>query len=360
MLADIVSVEFACPIPMLAPALIDMEAEEPFSEMTDGGWVCAGLLMVTVIAPAAVAVCKLTAPPATSARLTAVPVTLVPEALIVCVPSGCNEAEIVIVLLACPIPMLAPALIDIEALEPLSEITEGGCDWAGADMLTVMEPAAVAVCKLTAPAATRARLTAVPVTEVPDADIVWVPAAPPAAPTIVIVERFEFRVMLAPATRLMEPDDPFRDITEGGWVCAGAEMLTVIAPAAVAVWRLAAPAATKARETAVPVTEVPLAEIVFVPFGCREAEIVTVELAWPIPILAPAERDIDPDDPFKLMTEGGWVCAGALTVTVIAPAAVAVWRLAAPPATSAHTRITAGSGSPAPCPNHSMKVSGMP
>jgi hypothetical protein len=75
----------------------------------------------TVIAPAAVAVCKLMFGPAAKAKEIAVPVTLVPDALIVCVPSACTLAEIVIVLPAWPIPIPAPAEIDTCPLEPFND-----------------------------------------------------------------------------------------------------------------------------------------------------------------------------------------------------------------------------------------------
>ena len=50
----------------------------------------------TVIAPAAVAVCKLILLPATNAREMAVPVMLVPDALIVCVPSAAADGPMIV------------------------------------------------------------------------------------------------------------------------------------------------------------------------------------------------------------------------------------------------------------------------
>jgi len=87
-LAEIVTVLAAWPMPMFAPAEIDIAPVEPFKLDTT-----LEPEMETVIAPAAVAVCKLMFAPATRAKEIADPVMLVPEALMVCVPKGTAVCE---------------------------------------------------------------------------------------------------------------------------------------------------------------------------------------------------------------------------------------------------------------------------
>jgi hypothetical protein len=83
MLAPVVKESPAPTVKLIVPVLDAKPlADSAFSPLID-----------TVIAPAAVAVCKLIFAPAARAKDTAVPDTLVPEALIVCVPDGTAVCE---------------------------------------------------------------------------------------------------------------------------------------------------------------------------------------------------------------------------------------------------------------------------
>ncbi len=73
----------------------------------------------------------------------------------------------------------------------------------------VIEPAAVAVCRLIFAPAAKASEIAVPVMLVPEALIVWVPAAAPEAP-IIVIDGFVLNcesVILLPATNWNAVDD---------------------------------------------------------------------------------------------------------------------------------------------------------
>ena len=111
-------VEIASPAPadmLMVPVLeAKPEADTAFSP-----------LMETVRDPAAVAVCKLIFAPATRARETPVPVTLVPEALRVCVPAAPPPAPPLIPMMLAPLLEIVmfgpaekeidPALVDVPA-----------------------------------------------------------------------------------------------------------------------------------------------------------------------------------------------------------------------------------------------------
>jgi hypothetical protein len=145
--------------------------------------------------------------------------------------------------------------------------------------------------------ATRARDRAVPAIEVPDADIVFVPAAPPPPDAdIVIAPADEDRLMFDPATRRIWPD------------------AVVVVPAVV-------PPAAVDELIPNPCTVLPVAEIVIV--------LAPVERARP----APADKIIVPVLDAKPLAEKAF---SPLTDIVMLPAAVAVWRLMFAPAASAN------------------------
>lgn len=266
-------------------------------------------------------------------------VRLMLEASKLAVPEVRNEMTEAAVVMESPVPA-ARVIVPVEEAKPLAErafnpLTE-----------TVMEPAPVAVCKLMLSPAARARESAVPTIDVPDAEIVFVPAAPalglgpmtvippadedrvifdPAAKRIVpvavvvvpavappavmelipkplttlgvaveteivMVERLEANPMPAPATRDTLEELAFSEkFVAAGTV--GPAIETVIAPAAVAVFRVTFAPATKAREIAVPVTDVPEALMVCVPSACTLAEIEMVERFEARPIPAPATSE---------------------------------------------------------------------
>lgn len=117
----------------------------------------------------------------------------------------CTLAEIVIVLAAFPIPMPAPADTDIAPLEAFRRDTLFSA-LLEALKVRVSEPAPDALATEMLLPPTRSILIAVPVTEVPPPLKLCVPAAPPAAPTIVITCSDCDSVMFAPPTKETPPE----------------------------------------------------------------------------------------------------------------------------------------------------------
>jgi hypothetical protein len=108
-----------------------------------------------------------------------------------------------------PIPMPAPADTDKAPLEPFSKETLFRA-LLEALMVRDSDPAPEALAKETLFPPNKARLTAVPVTDVPPPLRLWVAAAVGDAPMIVIEDAPELNVMFAPATSETLLDVPFR------------------------------------------------------------------------------------------------------------------------------------------------------
>jgi hypothetical protein len=90
------------------------------------------------------------------------------------------------------VPVTDAAPIKLTAFSPLIDI--------------VIAPAAVAVCRLMFGPAARARDNALPAIDVPDAEMVLLPPAPPVGPMIVIPPAEEDNVMLLPAASRICPE----------------------------------------------------------------------------------------------------------------------------------------------------------
>ena len=112
------------------------------------------------------------------------------------------------------------------------------------------------------------------------------------------------RVIFAPAARARLSAEPAMLVPEAEMVlvpgvpdCPAID--TVMLPAPVAVFSVMLAPAASARLTPVPLTLVPAALRVWVPSAWMGAEIVMVELAWPIPMFAPAEIERLDDEPFS-------------------------------------------------------------
>ncbi len=154
--------------------------------------------MVKVNEPAAEALANEILFPPTSATLIPVPVIDVPPPLKDCVPSGCTDAEIVIVEFACPIPIPAPAEIDTE-LDVALRLKFVAVGTVGPEMV-IVEALLWSVILFPATSDT------LPV----EALSVNAAPAPPAPPIIVIVELSWESVMFVPATKETLFVEPFR------------------------------------------------------------------------------------------------------------------------------------------------------
>ena len=168
----------AWPMPMLAPAEIDIAPVDPLRLDTT-----LDPEMETVMAPTAVAVCKLMFAPAARAREIPAAVTLVPDALIVCVPGATVVFPLIpmtfapLLEIVMPGPAeneIDPALVDVPAPTALTRL-------AGALMPMTLAPLLEMVILLPPEIEIEPTLVDVP------APRALTPAPPPpAAPTIVM------------------------------------------------------------------------------------------------------------------------------------------------------------------------------
>jgi len=139
LLAEMVIVLLACPIPIPAPAEIDRLPLEPFRLVTTLVAAGAGTEIVTLPFPT-----PTEAIPAPEKFST---FEKVPDELLVVFPNAvkeidevCTDAEIVMVLAALPIPMPAPAEIERLPFDPLRDVTTLVAAGAGTEMVTVPLP----------------------------------------------------------------------------------------------------------------------------------------------------------------------------------------------------------------------------
>lgn len=269
-------VEAACPMPMFAPAEIEIDPFEPFSEVTTFVAAGAGTEIVTLPFPTPT---EAIPAPEKFRRL-----VNVPDELEVVFPRAVSDfdtvwtdAEIVMVDAACPIPIPAPAEMEILPLDPFKEVTTLVAAGAGTEIVTLPLPTPTEA--IPAPEKLR-RLVKVPEElevvfprAVKDTEAVWIAGA-----------GTEIVRLPAPAPMLTIPaPDTFNRFENVP------EELTVVFPRAV-----------------IDANDV-----------CTEAEIVIVLAPWPMPMPAPAEIDKLPFDPLRDVTT--FVAAGAGTDRVTVP-----------------------------------------